>query len=297
MGTPARVTTTQTFAIGPGGCSSQDPRASLCGRDCTACWQLEFLAESKFQLLPPQKHGNCEMPSAAGLGIVSPRDCTSHKAHRERYAVFFLKTRETWIDRLITEQKREARFGRCRRARHGARGREGGPCPADSAAVGGPGSLSQGLSFPATCKWVEGLSAEAVSLLLSPAGRGLDGRRQERLSGRPALGHAGGAAPPGHAGDGQHAPPGRWPAPPSEPRESLPWAGGRHPAGKATESRPCAWGAPPWRPPHPKVARCRRRVRRGLLASRAAGGTRAGSTAGLRDPPPPLCPHTTRWPW
>lgn len=170
---------------------------------------------------------------------------------------------------------------------------------------GGPGSLSQGLSFPATCKWVEGLSAEAVSLLLSPAGRGLDGRRQERLSGRPALGHAGGAAPPGHAGDRQHAPPGRRPAPPSEPRESLPWAGGRHPAGKATESRPCAWGAPPWRPPHPKVARCRRRVRRGLLASRAAGGAHAqaaprGSETGatrLSALPPPLCPHTTRWPW
>lgn len=147
MGTPARVTTTQTFAIGPGGCSSQDPRASLCGRDCTACWQLEFLAESKFQLLPPQKHGNCEMPSAAGLGIVSPRDCTSHKAHRERYAVFFLKTRETWIDRLITEQKREARFGRCRRARHGVRGWEGGPCPADSAAVGGPRKPFPGTVF------------------------------------------------------------------------------------------------------------------------------------------------------
>lgn len=210
------------------------------------------------------------MLSGAGLGIVSPGVCTRHEAHLERYAVFFLKMRETWIDRLFAGQKQEARFGPRRGALCGARGREGGPCPGGQprgqAAWEG---LSQGLSFLETCKPVEGLSAEAVTLTLSAAGRGLGGRRQERLPGRPALGHAGGAAPPGHAGDGQHAPPGRRPAPVLGAVGGPALGGGQAPCGEGHQEPSVRLGGPAVAPFPPQG----RLVSGAQSEAGAAGGT------------------------
>ena len=81
----------------------------------------------------------------------------------------------------------------------------------------------------------KGASAEAcVGGCLSPAGRGLDGRRQKRLSGRPAHGHAGGAAPAGHAVHGRRAAAGT--APPAPP--PLPPRGNPAPASPSGCRRP-----------------------------------------------------------